>query len=331
MAKTLAGEALQELAGVLKPVVALTPEDRIEAMTLATAWWLRFAARGLSDLAAVAKSIRKTYSDHTTMRSFDRAQKARILALSSGAQLAEREAALLVSLRQFEQTFSWLVDCGEEFHVDFYLRYLEVRRGVLERRRAQVEKTYEKVLSWLQRTFPSVTFAVSQDPDADACVFDANRRIIVTAAFLDTLDAATPEFLFATFFPKVCRAMAVQRDAIGGITLNVELALGQATSVAWAALQSFSGVPKEASVRPVKVKNEWFRGRMARIFEILATGPGYCAVAEIRRQVPEALDVTRMLGLIADRGRETGRWELKKYRSGRVEFRFLNDPEKEAK
>jgi hypothetical protein len=323
--------SIKELESKLAAYINIHRNARLAALGSILEWYERSVP-----------TARARFAAEDEMR-YQKALRVRSSGLGAGRTDEERETAYLMVIRLFERV---MVRFGVDRPIDEYLTKLESRRRELEEREARVRARYAHLVNGLQSVFAPFGVKFELAPDARLPrTFDANKTIHFSVDYAEELiQALAVNGVFGVaigeIMPLVCKALSIETDSNGKAAISASL-MGENLSklavhtvqfvMANAAQIQKSAIPLPNVPPPdedVKMKNIWYRGKMAKVFEFLLACEGTTHVNTIREIVPEAADITRMLGLIAEQGDKLGLWKLKKYRNGYVEFTWIGEPKK---
>lgn len=317
------GLNVRELHNILSGIIAIESEKRIEALASAVAWY-----------EGVIPMVRLRFNADEE-RSFLRGQKAKNLGVAPGTPNHEREAALIAVLRIYERIVVRFLTVPA---VDDYWKKYEEKKGALEAAALKIKAKYGHLMEGLAKAFGAV-FGVGFRVDVEATKprgFTRERQIIYSRDYAEGLrKKLAEEGVYPLILSQVdiaVKAASLVTEPDGTVCVDPDKIvenLGRVGVVLTEILKATPVVadqkrvlpgPDEPKVKAGPVKNIWFRGRIGKIFDVLLECGGTIHVSEIRSRVPEAIDADRLIRFIAERGRETGQWKLRKYQNGWIEF-----------
>jgi len=314
----------KDLRAIFSGVIDLDVDARITALKKAVVWY---------EMLIPSHRLQFTPDEEAK---FQKSLSTKNLGFGAGTPKPEAETALLMTLRLFARIMARF-GVGSSVSIDMYYQLYAERKAELEAKDAKLRVKYAPILDALSRAYGGelgLTFKVRAGA-AKARQFDGDGNIVFSTEYCDDLLKLRDESgIFAVvmgeIFPLVLKAASISRDAKGGFIFDA--AKMAEASVKGARLMvrfvdSLGATVKPAvpvnreEAKPAAVKNIWYRGKMAEIFELIAGCEGTIHIDEIRRRVAAA-DVTRMVSFIAAKGAATGQWRLSKFRNGWIDFQW---------
>ena len=314
---------LQDLKDAYSATVSLIIPERIKGLRAAAEWF--------QNMKPFVRNL-----DQTGAKWYDRGESAYTLG-RGGQGKYEQEAAFLGAVRFFEKAFA-----GTNVRIVLFNTYKTKFDGKQVKLQQELDKTrarFAPVLELLTSAFAgfNAVFEVSPDVEIGREMSDNGDIVYGVATALEMLARVAKgegASVILDELPTVVKANAIQKDAMGSVTISSEVLLNTLQD-ATATLKKFFILPEsERSTSVIKVVERAVRKRnrtrpvthyrngtiMERILSRLKKlENGETTVEDLFKGI-KAGDPDRFIRMMVRNGESTGKWNLEKERGGRIVF-----------
>ena len=314
---------LQDLKDAYSLTVTLITPERIKGLRVAAEWF--------QNMRPFIKSL-----DRIGSKWYDRGESAYTLG-RGGQGKHEQEAGFLGAVRFFERAFS-----GTNVRIVLFKGYEVKRDGKKERLQKELDKTrarFAPVLELLTSAFAGFDAVFEVNPDVERGREMSDNGDIVygidtALEMLDRVSKGEGASVILDELSTVVKANAIQKDALGTVTISSEVILNTLQDAA-ETLKAFFILPEaEQSTSVIKLVPRIVRKRnrirpithyrngttMERILSRLKKLSGGETTVEDLFKGIKAADPDRFLRMMVRDGEATGKWKLNKERGGRIVF-----------
>lgn len=317
---------LQDLKDAYSLTVTLVTPERIKGLRKAAEWF--------QNMRPFIKSF-----DRIGSKWYDRGESAYTLG-RGGQGKHEQEAGFLGAVRFFERAFA-----GTNVRIVLFKGYEEKRNGKQERLQKELDKTrtrFAPVLELLTSAFAGFNAVFEVNPDAETGREMSDNGDIVYGVetarnMLDRVSKGEGASVILDELSTVVKANAIQKDALGTVTISAEVILNTLQDAA-ETLKTFFVLPEaERSISTIKLVPRIVRKRnrtrpithyrngtiMERILSRLKKlEDGKTTVEDLFKGI-KAADPDRFIRMMVRDGENTGKWQLSKERGGRIVFSLI--------
>jgi len=319
---------LQDLKDAYSQTVTLIIPERIKGLRMAAEWF--------QNMRPFIKSL-----DGIGSKWYDRGESAYTLG-RGGQGKHEQEAAFLGAVRFFERAFT-----GTNVQIVLFKIYEEKLKGKQARLQTELDKTrkqFAPVLELLTSAFAgfSAVFEVSPHVKSGREMSDNGDIVfgVETAReMLDRVSKGEGASVILDELPTVIKANAIQKDALGNVTISSKVILNTLQDAA-ETLKAFFILPEaERADSAIKLVPRLVRKRnrirpithyrngtiMERILSRLKKlEDGQTTVDDLFKGI-KAADPDRFIRMMVRDGEQTGKWNLSKERGGRIVFSLVEE------
>lgn len=229
----------KELTGAYKKLISGSRQARIQALYEAINWW---------DVA-VKYFLSKKPMDANALSTYEKANKARVLGLDTGATEGEKEMALSRCLKLYEKI--WAASNGVP-EIDPYLQTLNQEQAKLEAKELALQARYTDTLDALNKSFEPLGMSFGVQKSDIARQLDG-KRILLSQDLCKVLsNKGRSEGLLSVLFSEAVtavKAAAVETDAEGRATLNIQKILSDIPVMFQSILTFCDSVPRSKVFR----------------------------------------------------------------------------------
>jgi hypothetical protein len=319
---------LQDLKDAYASTVTLIVPERIKGLRVAAEWF--------QSMKPFVRSL-----DRIGGKWYDRGESAYTLG-RGGQGKHEQEAAFLGAVRFFERAFS-----GTSVRIVLYKGYEEKLEGKRARLQTELDKTraqFAPVLELLTSAFAGFSAVFEVNPnETNGRQMSDNGDIVygveTAKEMLERVANGEGASVILDELPTVIKANAIQKDALGTVTISSEVILNTLQQAA-ETLKAFFILPvTERPTGAIKLVPRMVRKRnrirpithyrtgtiMERILSRLKkVGDGVTTVEDLFKGI-KAADPDRFIRMMVRDGENTGKWKLEKERGGRIVFSLLEE------
>ena len=319
---------LQDLKDAYSQTVTLITPERIKGLRVAAEWF--------QSMRPFVKSL-----DRIGSKWYDRGESAYTLG-RGGQGKHEQEAGFSGAVRFFERAFT-----GTNVRFVVFQGYADKLKGKQARLQTELDKTrtqFAPVLELLTSAFSgfNAVFEVSPNMKSGREMSDNGDIVfgVETAkGMLDQVVKGEGASVILDELPTVVKANAIQKDALGNVTISSEVILNTLQDAA-ETLKAFFILPEaERSDSAIKLVPRIIRKRnrirpithyrngtiMERILSRLRKlDDGETTVEDLFKGI-KAADPDRFIRMMVRDGEDTGKWQLTKERGGRITFSLIEE------